>query len=265
MDPRKMACDFIDASRESFELRRWRGTWFEFVSGRGWREIAEDEIEARVLTFLAAHSEHAQHARLNAVKEILAQLGTFTLGGLPESIEMPARLIRDASGAWSGEPCPNVVALRVNGKLVTMDLIEVAKHIAQLRQELPGLGSADSSFFSLDWMPYGVESGHLTPAGVDLAREAPLFSKYIEHALDPAEQEAARRMLGLCIARYLAGASRTRRCCRLCGYRDAGGSVLLLAASTRQGQSNRRLEHGRTRQSCQVGGVIQEPRERGGV
>jgi P4 family phage/plasmid primase-like protien len=199
MDPRKMACDFIDASRESFELRRWRGTWFEFVSGRGWREIAEDEIEARVLTFLAAHPEHAQHARLNAVREILGHLGTFTLCGLPEVIEMPSRLIRDAAGTWSGEPCPNVVAVRVDGQLVTLDLIEAAKHIAGLRPDLPAPGAADSSFFSLDWMPYRVEARHLTPVGVDLEQEAPLFSKYLEHALDPAEQAAVQRMIGLCL------------------------------------------------------------------
>jgi P4 family phage/plasmid primase-like protien len=194
-----MACDFIDASRESFELRRWRGTWFEFVSGRGWREIAEDEIEARVLTFLAAHPEHAQHARLNAVREILGHLGTFTLCGLPEVIEMPSRLIRDAAGTWSGEPCPNVVAVRVDGQLVTLDLIEAAKHIAGLRPDLPAPGAADSSFFSLDWMPYRVEARHLTPVGVDLEQEAPLFSKYLEHALDPAEQAAVQRMIGLCL------------------------------------------------------------------
>lgn len=199
MDPARMAADFVEATREAYEIRVHRGVWYEFAKARGWTEIAEDEIEKRVMTFLANHPEHAAHARTNAVREVLAHLATFTMNAVPAEIELPARLHRNASGEWTGTPCPNEIAFKTANGYECRDLWATAEWIACLRDAPPEPRPADATFFSLDWMPYEYRPDLVTQGEPDLAALAPAFARYIEFALDARERDALRRMYGLAL------------------------------------------------------------------
>jgi putative DNA primase/helicase len=162
-----------------FTLRHHRDKWFMF--DRGWTEQSDGEIEKTVVSKLQDDEELRQYASRTYCRNIMANLASFNLCGIPAAVDMPCWLS-------TGEDARNWVAF-ANG--VAVDVWSYAEQLANgktpenySRPVTPDLFSAD--FVTYDWRPQDTPTRWLD---------------YLERVQPEVDGfDAVRRMMGLLLA-----------------------------------------------------------------
>ena len=125
-------------------VRHWHGQWYAF-KGNGWREIADIEIQGRLVTWLQNDEELRSHANANYAASAMLNLRSHNICGLTESVEKPCWLD-------TGESAKNWVAFK-NG--VVVNVWKYAETLA--KGETPGadcVRDLSPDFFSSDFVEY---------------------------------------------------------------------------------------------------------------
>jgi P4 family phage/plasmid primase-like protien len=125
-------------------VRHWHGQWYAF-RGNGWREIADIEIQGRLVTWLQNDEDLRSHANANYAASAMLNLRSHNICGLTESVEKPCWLD-------TGESARNWVAFR-NGKVI--NVWRYAETLA--KGETPGhecVRDLSPDFFSSDFVDY---------------------------------------------------------------------------------------------------------------
>ena len=129
-------------------VRHWHGQWYAY-KGNGWREIADIEIQGRLVTWFQNDEELRTHANANYAASAILNLRSHNICGLPESVEKPCWLD-------TGESARNWVAFR-NG--VVVNVWRYAEALARgdpagsdcIRELSPDFFSSD--FVDYEWNP----------------------------------------------------------------------------------------------------------------
>ncbi len=164
-----------------YRVRHWRGKWYAYDHGSGWREIADIEIQGRLITYLRSDPELRNHATAHYAASVMLNLRAHDLCGLPESVKRPCWLD-------TGEDGKNWVAFK-NG--VVVNVWRYAECLA--RGEMPDGHQRELSphFFSSDYVDYEWQPDQFPER----------FHDYLDRVQPDADNAAAVcRMMGLLMA-----------------------------------------------------------------
>ncbi len=177
----RYANEALRDERSRLLIRHWHGQWYAY-QGNGWREIADIEIQGRLVTWLQNDEDLRSHANANYAASAILNLRSHNICGLPESIEKPCWLD-------SGESARNWVAFR-NG--VVVNVWRYAEAIAA--GDTPGdecIRELSPDFFSSDFVDYDWDP--------DMCAER--FHAYMERVQPDADNAVAVcEMMGLLMA-----------------------------------------------------------------
>ncbi len=161
-------------------VRHWHGQWYAYTV-TGWRDVAETEIQGRVVTYLRERPDLRKHATAHYAASVVLNLRAHDLCGLSESVTRPSWLDTGASAA-------NEIAF-ANG--VVVNVWKYATALAASRDPTDCMRPVSPEFFSSDFVPFD-----WNPDGT-----AERFHAYLERVQPDVEQvHAICRMLGILVA-----------------------------------------------------------------
>jgi P4 family phage/plasmid primase-like protien len=198
-----------------YHVRHWRGRWYAYEHGCGWRELADIEIQGRLITYLRGDPELRGHATAHYAASVMLNLRAHDLCGLPESVQRPCWLD-------TGEDGKNWVAFS-NGKVV--NVWQYAEAIAQGRTPEGHERPLSPLFFSSDYVSYEWNPDAFPQ----------LFHEYLERVQPDADNAGAVcRMMGL----LMADTTRYETFWQMYGNGSNGKTVLLDVIKAMVGKPN---------------------------
>jgi hypothetical protein len=198
-----------------YSVRHWRGRWYAYDDGRGWRELADIEIQGRLITYLRGDPDLRGHATAHYAASVMLNLRAHDLCGLPETIQRPCWLD-------TGEDARNWVAFR-NG--IVVNIWKYAECLAVGTEPANHERPLSPQFFSSDYVDYDWNPGQIPER----------FHSYLERVQpDSGNAAAVCRMMGL----LMADTTRYEVFWQLYGNGSNGKTVLLDIIKAMVGKGN---------------------------
>jgi hypothetical protein len=81
-----------------YVVRHWRGKWYAYEDGSGWREMADIDVQGRLITYLRGDPELRNHATAHYASSVMLNMRAHDLCGLPETVTRPCWLDNGEDG-----------------------------------------------------------------------------------------------------------------------------------------------------------------------
>jgi putative DNA primase/helicase len=198
-----------------YVVRHWRGKWYAYDHGNGWRELADIEIQGRLITYLRGDPDLRGHATAHYAASVMLNLRAHDLCGLPETIKRPCWLD-------TGESGQNWVAFK-NG--VVVNIWQYARALSEGREPTGHTRPLSPLFFSPDYVEYDWNPDAMPEK----------FHAYLERVQPKTDNvEAICRMMGI----LMADTTRYEVFWQLYGSGSNGKTVLLDVIKAMVGKGN---------------------------
>ncbi|MBL7076697.1 MAG: hypothetical protein ISS31_04430 [Kiritimatiellae bacterium] len=175
----QFAADKLTMPNGFLVARHYRDEWHRFADG--WHPVSDGEMEKTVMAYLQDHADAAKLARTHYAKNILANLASFNMAGIPATVEKPCWLSTcDDARQWMAFS---------NG--IAVDVWRYAEQLANGDTPRDYTRTVTPDLFSSDFVSYPWDESAVPDRFIDyLSRVQP----------DQESFDAVRRMMGLLLA-----------------------------------------------------------------